>query len=122
MKLLVTAIVSLFALNALSAVIEKGETKIETKLEYVKLSAEAKCRAPRFEDDGYTVYYSPESYKEIGEYRGYSSKLLGRTCGKSGSTTELSSTKFEKVEVLVYNYGAVRREFDEQVRQAIDGF
>jgi len=117
-----TILVSLFAISASADVVAKQEGLIETKLQIVRLSAEAKCLPARSEDEGPSVHYSKESYTEIESYRGYSSKLIGRTCGVFGSATELSKTDYEKVEVLLYNYGAAKSDFDAQVRDLVDGF
>lgn len=119
-KLLMVAAFGLIAQAAPAAIVSQGELKVETKMSYVKLAVQAMCKGPRFEDDGYLVYYSPESYKEVSQYPAYSSKLLNRTCGRYGSTTELSPDRFEDVEILLYNYGAARGAFDEQVRQLIE--
>lgn len=102
--------------------VKESEFTVQTPVKVIQLSLEAKCRAPRFEDDGFTVWYSPESFAEISKYRGYSSKVMGRTCGSTNSRTELSGTEYEKVDVLLYNYGEARSSFDDQIRQLIQGF
>lgn len=121
MKFALVLVFSLIAQSSFAAVIAQGDVKIETQIAYVKLEVLAKCERPRFEDDGYGVYYEAKSYQEIQKYRGYSTVLLNRTCGVSGSKTEISQTAFEKIEILMFNYGTAREDFDRQVREVVKG-
>lgn len=80
--------------------------------------AYAKCRPPQYEDDGFTPYYSPESYNELKTYlnSGYSIKLLDRSCGPyKGTGPQLSSTNFEKVRVLILDDKTPRKQLQDAI-------
>lgn len=113
-SLTVAVFTTIFAMQAYAKTINSGTIPVQSEITYYEVEVEAKCLGPRFEDDGFRVYYSPQSYNEVKQYldSGYSRVLLDRTCGYSGQAPNLSSTQYEKVRILFYNSSAAQKEVE----------
>jgi hypothetical protein len=108
----------LLSLGAGADVVRSTSHVVKAEIQFVRVSVRAKCIPPRFEDGGFRVYYDDASFRLISSYGGYSSKLLGRTCGASGKA-ELAADRFESVEVLLYSFGAAKADFDAQIQELV---
>lgn len=104
-------------------IIDSGARQVSAEIPYVVVFAEVRCRAPRWEDDPFTPYFSEESYKLVASYfdQGYQMKLIDRTCGEGGSK-ELPADRFEKSKVLLINTREPRKVLDEQIRDLLSSF
>jgi hypothetical protein len=105
--------------TASASLISKESVEISTKVEVIRLAVKAKCKAPAGSDDTYKVVYSKESAAEINQYRGYSSSLSSHTCGVGGNQ-ELSSSRLESAEVVLFNYGAAKTSFENQILDVVE--
>lgn len=112
-----------FCGSVAAEVIESGVREVVTEVPYVVVSVDVKCRAPRWEDDPFTPYFSEESYKLVAPYfdQGYGMKLIDRTCGNGGSK-ELPADRFEKTKVLLINASKPRKELEGEIRDLLSQF
>lgn len=106
------------AVLAQAKMLSSDTQSVTVQISSAVYEAYAKCRPPQYEDDGFTPYYSPESYNELKNYLkgGYSIKLIDRSCGPhKGTGPQLSSENFEKVRILILDDKTPRNQLQEAI-------
>lgn len=105
-RLFLTLSVVCFMSATQAKVLSESKQEVKIELSKVVLEVEAKCKTPKFEDDGFQVFFSDSSYVEVSKYEsmGYAFKLLNKNCGSFDPNIESLSTKnYETVQIQMVN-------------------